>query len=63
MHEYEGIKGLEQLQKEVPEVEQIIADDAEISLQLVVDGTNFNQNLTNVSSKGRCRPFQENRLG
>ena len=32
------------------DIEQVIADDAEISLQLVVDGVNFNQNLTNVSS-------------
>lgn len=32
------------------DIEQVIADDAEISLQIVVDGTNFNQTLTNVSS-------------
>ena len=32
------------------DIEQVIADDAEINLQVVVDGTNFNQNLTNVSS-------------
>lgn len=32
------------------DIEQVIADDAEINLQIVVDGTNFNQTLTNVSS-------------
>lgn len=32
------------------DIEQVIADDAEISLQVVVDGANFNQNLTNISS-------------
>lgn len=32
------------------DIEQVIADDAEISLQVVVDGNNFNQPLTNVSS-------------
>jgi len=32
------------------DIEQVIANDAEINLQLVVDGTNFNQTLANVSS-------------
>ena len=32
------------------DIEQVIADDAEISLQLVVDGNNFSQNLTNMSA-------------
>lgn len=32
------------------DIEQVIADDAEISLVLTLDGTNFNQTLTNVSS-------------
>lgn len=32
------------------DIEQVIADDAEISLQLVVDGSNFNQSLSNISS-------------
>ncbi len=32
------------------DIEQVIADDAEISLQLVVDGINFSQNLSNISS-------------
>lgn len=32
------------------DIEQVIADDAEIVLQVVVDGTNFNQILNNVSS-------------
>ena len=32
------------------DIEQVIADDAEISLMLSVDGTNFNQVLNNVSS-------------
>lgn len=32
------------------DIEQVIADDAEISLQLVVDGVNVNQTLNNVSS-------------
>ena len=32
------------------DIEQVIADDAEIGLQVVVDGTNFNQTLSNVSS-------------
>jgi VIT1/CCC1 family predicted Fe2+/Mn2+ transporter len=35
LHEYEGIKGLEQLQKEVPEVEQIIADEKKHEKQLI----------------------------
>ncbi|MFQ6724241.1 MAG: hypothetical protein ACLRFE_02785 [Clostridia bacterium] len=33
------------------DIEQVIADDAEISLQLVVDGSNINQALTNISSQ------------
>ncbi len=33
------------------DIEQIIADDAEVTLQLVVDGVNFNQPLTNVSQQ------------
>lgn len=32
------------------DIEQVLADDAEINLQLVIDGINFNQNLTNISS-------------
>lgn len=32
------------------DIEQVIADDAEIKLELVVDGTNFSQNLSNISS-------------
>ncbi len=32
------------------DIEQVIADDAEIMLQVVVDGTNFSQTLNNVSS-------------
>ena len=32
------------------DIEQVIADDAQISLQLVVDGANFGQDLSNVSS-------------
>ena len=32
------------------DIEQVIADDAEVSIQLVLDGTNVNQNLTNISS-------------
>lgn len=32
------------------DIEQVIADDAKVSLQVVVDGNNFNQPLTNVSS-------------
>jgi len=32
------------------DIEQVIADDAEIVLQVVVDGTNFNQQLNNISS-------------
>ena len=32
------------------DIEQVIADDAEISLQLVVDGNNFSQTLSNISS-------------
>jgi len=32
------------------DIEQVIADDAEITLELVVDGTNFSQALGNVSS-------------
>lgn len=32
------------------DIEQVIADDAEISLQLSVDGNAFNQTLSNVSS-------------
>ena len=32
------------------DIEQVIADDAEISLLVTVDGTNFNQTLANVSS-------------
>ncbi|MBQ7880454.1 MAG: PepSY domain-containing protein [Clostridia bacterium] len=32
------------------DIEQVIADDAEITLELVVDGVNFSQALTNVSS-------------
>lgn len=31
------------------DIEQVIADDATLTLQLVVDGTNFSQDLTNVS--------------
>ena len=31
------------------DIEQVIADDAEITLELVLDGTNFSQSLTNVS--------------
>ena len=32
------------------DIEQVIADDAEVTIQLVVDGVNVSQNLTNVSS-------------
>lgn len=32
------------------DIEQVIADDAEISLQVSVDGTDFDQTLSNVSS-------------
>lgn len=32
------------------DIEQVIPDDAEIKLELVVDGTNFSQDLTNISS-------------
>ncbi|MBO5910227.1 MAG: hypothetical protein J6Q15_01820 [Clostridia bacterium] len=32
------------------DIEQVIADDAEIKLELVVDGSNFSQQLINVSS-------------
>ncbi len=32
------------------DIEQVIADDAEISLELNIDGHNFNQPLTNISS-------------
>ena len=33
------------------DIEQVIADDAEITLELVIDGTNFSQTLSNVSSE------------
>ena len=32
------------------DIEQVIADDAEIKLELVIDGVNFSQNLSNVST-------------
>ena len=32
------------------DIEQVIADDAEVSIQLVIDGINVSQTLTNVSS-------------
>ena len=32
------------------DIEQVIADDAEVSIQLALDGVNVNQSLTNVSS-------------
>ena len=32
------------------DIEQVIADDAEVSIELVIDGTNVSQSLTNVSS-------------
>lgn len=35
LHEYEGIKGLEQLKKEIPEVEQIIEDEKKHEKQLI----------------------------
>ncbi len=35
LHEYEGIKGLEQLKKEIPEVEQIINDEKKHEKQLI----------------------------
>ena len=35
LHEYKGIKGLEQLKQEIPEVEQIIADEEKHEKQLI----------------------------
>lgn len=35
LHEYEGIKGLEELKKEIPEVEAIIKDEAKHEKQLI----------------------------
>lgn len=32
------------------DIEQVIADDAELIIQLVIDGVNVSQNLTNISS-------------